>query len=202
MQTIIDIVIFTINDNELEVLLIKKDDKHALPGGQLNTNESLEATARRELKEETGVEQAYLEQLYTLKNNDTIIITYFALIDSSSLKLTSQSEWYNVKKLPKTTSDNEEIISYALQRLRYKLEYTSAGMKLLPKYFTLTELKNVYETILGEKLDKRNFVKKILSMGVLEKTNKVREGSHRPAIMYSFKETKHKTMFKRIQFEK
>lgn len=206
MEFNVNVVLFTIKDDELKVLLTSKTKIYELPGGKVRDTESLEDTARRELFEKTGLNQVYFEQLYTfddLKNNK-IIITYFALINSVNAKLYSDfhPEWFSIKKLPELILNHEGIINYALKRLRYKIEYTSVGLKLLPKYFTITELRKAYEAILGEELDKRNFNKKIESMNIIEKTDKIKEGIHRPAALYSFKESKQKSRFKRVTFEK
>ena len=111
-------------------------------------------------------------------------------------------QWFNVNSLPKLAFDHENIIKYALKRLRYKMEYTAVGLELLPELFTLTGLQRLYEIILDEKIDKRNFRKKILSMGVVEATRQYKKGAHRPALLYKFKKSQQKSTFKRIQFEK
>ena len=201
----VDTVIFTVQDNDLKVLLVKRAAEPfrgawAIPGGFVNIDESLEDAARRELYEETNVSDIYLEQLYTFGGPDrdprgrVISVAYFALISAEHHELAARTDaaevaWFSVYKLPKVAFDHASIVEYALQRLRYKLEYTSVGFQLLPKKFTLTELQRVYEIILDKTLDKRNFRKKILGLGILEPLAETKmEGPHRPAQLYSFKE--------------
>lgn len=199
----VDIVIFTITDNDLKVLLIKRkgppyQNFWAIPGGFVKIDESLEEAAFRELKEETGVSDVYLEQLYTFGDprrdprTRVITVAYFALINSEKLELYASTDaeevrWYSTKELPSLAFDHSKIMDYAITRLRYKLEYTSAGFQLLPEEFTLSELQRVYEVILDKKLDKRNFRKKILSLNILEDTGKkIMKTLHRPARLYRF----------------
>lgn len=200
----VDIVIFTIKDDELIVLLIKRKtepyvDSWAIPGGFILVREKLHEAALRELKEETGVENLFLEQLYTFGNPDrdprkrVITVAYYALVNFDKLKPKAGSDakevnWFNVKNLPQLAFDHSEIISCAKDRLCSKLDYSNAAFQLLPEEFTLTELQKVYEIILDRNLDKRNFRKRILSMNLLNETNKTKmEGYHRPAKLYSFK---------------
>ncbi len=215
----VDIVVFTIMENELKVLLIKRGQQPfagmwSLPGGFIHIDESPEDAALRELEEETGVKDVYLEQLYTFgrPNRDprgrVISIAYYALVDSSKIKphvtgaeKIENVQWVDVSDLPKLAFDHEDIVGYALKRLRYKMEYTAVGLELLPDLFTLTDLQRVYEIILSEKLDKRNFRKKVLSMGVVEPAKIYKKGPHRPAMLYRFKKSKPASTFKRIKFE-
>jgi 8-oxo-dGTP diphosphatase len=199
----VDIVVFTIQDDDLKVLLIKRGIEPfkgawALPGGFVGEHESLEDAARRELFEETHVEGLYLEQLYTFgepgrdPRGRVISVSYFALVSSDDRPLLAATDaadaaWCSVYKLPTLAFDHGAIVTYALERLRYKLDYTSAGFQLLPKKFTLTELQEAYEVILGRTLDKRNFRKKILSVGILEPLDETKmEGPHRPAKLYAY----------------
>lgn len=199
-----DVVIFTVDNSELKVLLIKMKKnpflgKWACPGGLVYINESVESSAKRQLKEKTGISDVYLEQLYTFGdvNRDPfgriISIAYFALIPSKNIILTTTKEyggveWFAIKNLPALAYDHKKMISYALQRLQYKLEYTNAAWSLLPKDFTLSELQNIYEIILGRRFDKRNFRKKIFSLDLLSATGKkARRGAYRPAALYQFK---------------
>lgn len=201
----VDIVILTVKENDLRMLLVKrKYDPFkgcwAIPGGFVQRGESLEKAALRELNEETGVSDVYLEQLYTFgaperdPRGRVITAAYFSLVDSTKLKLkattdVSEVKWFSMYALPeKLAFDHKQILEYALQRLRYKLEYTTVGFQLLPKKFTLTELQRLYEIILSKKLDKRNFRKKINSLNLLKPLNETKmEGVHRPARLYSFK---------------
>ncbi len=170
----------------------------AIPGGFVNMDESLEAAAKRELQEETNVQDVYLEQLYTFGDpgrdprTRVITVVYFALLDSERLQVRAADDavdvgWFSVYQLPALAFDHAKILQYALDRLRGKLDYTTIAFNLLPEQFTLRELQRVYEIILHRKLDKRNFRKKILSTGILEDTGaKKMEGTHRPARLYRF----------------
>lgn len=199
----VDLVLFTFGEGELRVLLIKR--RHppyastwALPGGFVGIGERIEDAAARELAEETAVEGVYLEQLYTFGEPDrdprgrVITVTYFAIVGADVVQQAhagaeaSDAGWFSVYALPPLAFDHARIIAYALQRLRFKLEYTALGFFLLPDEFTLSELQQVYEVVLCEPLDKRNFRRKILAQGILESTAKLRYGDHRPAKLYRF----------------
>ncbi len=198
-----DVVIFTIQEGKLKVLLIKMKKTPflkcwAVPGGLVKPKESLEEAARRHLFSKTGLKDVYLEQLYTFGkvNRDpsgrVVSTAYFALIPPNSVRFPSEEKsrevaWFPVKKLPRVAYDHSEIIQTALSRLRAKLSYTNIVYGLLAKEFTLSELQGIYERILEKKLDKRNFRKKILSLGLLKRLHKKKEGrAHRPAELYSF----------------
>lgn len=199
----VDIVIFTIQDNDLKVLLVKRDiepfkNKWALPGGFIKMHESLEESAKRELKEETGVSDVYLEQLYTFGDptrdprGRVITVSYMALINSHNLNLkassdVSEAEWFSVKKTPNLAFDHLEIFNYALKRLSWKFEYTTVAFSLLPKEFTISQIQSMYETVFNKKFDKRNFAKKILSLGILKEEGIKKEVSYRPPTLYSLK---------------
>jgi len=207
----VDIVIFTVTENDLKVLLIKRKlppfkNFWAIPGGFVRIDESLEEAALRELKEETNVSHVYLEQLYTFGDPErdprmrVITVAYFALISSERLDLKASTDavdvrWFSTKDLPDLAFDHKKITDYAVTRLRYKLEYTSVGFQLLPQEFTLTELQKTYEIILDRELDKRNFRKKVLSLNILEDTEKKKMKSlHRPAKLYCFSQKKFKNL--------
>jgi 8-oxo-dGTP diphosphatase len=198
-----DVVIFNLADEALKVLLVCRayppfKGQWAIPGGFVKASESIDDAARRELEEETGVSDVYLEQLYTFGAPDrdprgrVITVAYFALVagevPTRAGDDAAAAAWHSVYALPPLAFDHAEILKYALQRLRYKLEYTSVGFELLPNEFTLTELQTAYEIVLGEKLDKRNFRRRILEAGVLTETNKYRaEGQGRPAQLYRYR---------------
>lgn len=201
----VDVVMMSLREKDLQVLLVKRrswpyEGMWAIPGGFVNMDESLEAAAKRELQEETSVQDVYLEQLYTFgapgrdPRTRVITVVYFALLDSERLQVKAASDaadvgWFSVYELPQLAFDHEKILQYALNRLRGKLDYTTIAFSLLPEQFTLRELQRVYEIILhrNRKLDKRNFRKKILSTGILEDTGeKKMEGTHRPARLYRF----------------
>jgi 8-oxo-dGTP diphosphatase len=200
----VDLVIFTVNDNVLKVMLVKRAespfvDCWSIPGGFLKAGESLEGAALRVLKEKTAVENVYVEQLYTFGGPDrdprarVITVTYFALIpwknliQPESTKVTDLM-WTPVDHLPKLAFDHREIIRYGIQRLRAKAGYSNIAYGLMPGQFSLSELQKIYEIILNQKLDKRNFRKKMLATGLLQETGeKIAMGAHRPARLYKFK---------------
>ncbi len=201
MQVTVDIVIFTIQSGILKVLLVKRGvppfaGQHAIPGGFVHEDEDLEQAALRELREETGVADVYLEQLYSFgaakrdPRGRVITVAYFALISADRpLKAgtdAAEAQWWPMDRLPALAFDHAEILSYALERLRNKLEYTTVGFQLLPKEFTLTELQEVYEAILGRKLDKRNFRRKMFVLNILKPLPQYRRGDQRPAQLYRF----------------
>ena len=201
----VDMILFAFQNDELTVLLIRRTHdpfagKWALPGGFVGEEEDLYDAALRELKEETNVSNVYLEQLYTFgepyrdPRAHVITVAYFALLsaDEAAQQMihsgsdAGEARWWSIYSLPELAFDHDRILEYALQRLRWKLEWTALGFLLLPKEFTLSELQKVYETVLSEPLDKRNFRRKILSAGVLEETGNIRAGDHRPAKLYRF----------------
>lgn len=195
-----DIVVFTIKDGVLSVLIIPRTNDpdigmKALPGGFLQHNESSVEAAIRILKDKTGVTNVFLEQLYTFDEpkrdprGRIIAITYIALVPEHKLdSLVGGAEVKPVDLLDKMAFDHKHILEYAVSRLRSKLEYTNAAYSLLPRKFTLSELQALYEVILDQKIDKRNFRKKILSLDMLEATDERLTGKkHRPARLYKFK---------------
>lgn len=199
-----DIVIFTIRDGRLKLLLIKRggepyQGRWALPGGFVEMDEDLEASARRELEEETGVSGVYLEQLYTFGRPDrdprerVITVAYYALIPSDQVRLQAATDaeavgWFAFEELPPLAFDHDEIVTMAHQRLVAKLDYSTIAFQFLPREFTLSELQDVYEIIRREPVDKRNFRKQVLALGKLVETKKMkRDGAHRPARLYRVK---------------
>lgn len=198
-----DVVIFTILNNKLQVLLIKMHKKPfeghwAVPGGLIKITETAEASAKRQLLDKTGVKNVYLEQLFTFSNLNrdpfgrVVSVAYFALIPSGKLKgkkaALGEAQWVAVNDLPPLAYDHADIINYALKRLRSRISYSNIVYSLLPDEFSLTELQKAYETILGRKLDKRNFRRKILKLDLLAKTSKKQQGlASRPAELYRFR---------------
>ena len=199
-----DIVIFTIQDEELKVLLIRRaaepfKDKWALPGGFIEIDEDLEHAAARELEEETGVSGVYLEQLYTFGRPDRdpreriITVAYYALVPVDQLHIRAASDakevgWFSCQRLPELACDHNRIIDMARQRLASKLDYSTIALQFMPEKFTLSELQQVYEIILNEKLDKRNFRKRVQSFKCIQDTGEERRnGKHRPARLYALK---------------
>jgi len=194
------VVIFAVVDGELSVLLIHRtappeEGLWALPGARWDGSESLEEAAARTLEKETGASNLYLEQLFTVSGLDpaspAVAVAYFALVDAEAVRLREEREWppawHRVDALPRLAFDNNGVIEQALARVRAKLEYTNIAYGLLPERFTLRELHETYESILGRPLDRRNFRKRLLASGVVEATGEHRrEGAHRPASMYRF----------------
>lgn len=200
----LDVLLFTVRDNQLEILLVKRKEEPfqgewAFPGGFVKMNESLEDGAARELREETGLKDIYLEQLYTFGNpkrdprTRVISVAYLALAAKADWPIkansdASEARFWPVKQLPPLAFDHQAIFEYGLDRLGSKLNYTNIAFGLLPDNFTLTELQNTYEIILNKKLDKRNFRKKILSTDLLSTVGqKSSSGAHRPAELFRFK---------------
>jgi len=194
------VVIFTVQQEQLSVLLIERaaapcPGQWALPGGFLARGETLDGAATRKLADETGVSDVFLEQLYTFDSPGEgladVVVTYFALVDVALTRLRGELEWrpawHAVKGLARLAFNNEQIIEYAQERLRNKLEYTNVVYSLLPQQFTLTQMQRVYEAILGEQLDKRNFRKRVVSLGIVRETGQMsKQGAHRPAMLYEF----------------
>jgi len=196
------VVIFTAREGTLQVLLINRAavpeaGRWALPGGLLLDGESLDAAASRVLVRETGVADVYLEQLYTFDTppsacgTSSLMVSYFALVDARRARLEPrqiwQPAWFAVADLPELAFRNNAVIDYALRRLRAKLEYSNVVYSLMPEEFTLTDLQRVYEVILGGALDKRNFRRRVLSLGIVMPTAHRATGSaHRPAQLYRF----------------
>lgn len=196
-----DIVIFTVRDAKLHVLLIKRGmepfkGSWALPGGFVRMEESLEDCAKRELKEETGLQDVYLEQLYTFGTPDrdprerVISVSYYTLTPSENLELkagtdASEAQWFVIDDLPALAFDHASILDTARKRLAAKMEYSTIGLQFMPEEFTLSQLQTVYEQAIGKELDKRNFRKWILSLNLIEETGKkFSRGAHRPAMLY------------------
>ncbi|MDH5544974.1 MAG: NUDIX hydrolase [Gammaproteobacteria bacterium] len=199
-----DIVIFTIRDEQLKVLLIKRKGepfkgKWALPGGFVQMDESLEESARRELEEETGVSGVYLEQLYTFGQPErdprerVITVAYYALIPSDKIQIRAATDaeavgWFAMDDIPPLAFDHQNIVDIAHNRLVAKLDYSTIAFAFMPAEFTLAELQAVYEIILQEEMDKRNFRKWVLAMEKIEETGGAkRDGAHRPARLYRVK---------------
>jgi 8-oxo-dGTP diphosphatase len=210
----VDCVIFGLDESSrLKVLLIKRGHEPfigtwALPGGFVDKAEPLEEAALRELQEETGVSNVFIEQLYTFgapgrdPRGRVVTVVYYALINLAAQKIGADSDaqavrWFPIDALPILAFDHAEIMKIAVQRLRAKLRYQPIGFELLPEKFTLTQLQNLYERILGKTLNKRNFRTKILKMNILKEGSVLRGVAHRPAQQYSFDEEKYQDYLKK-----
>lgn len=205
-----DDVLFTIKEDEFLVRLIKVDrpphfiNMEGLPGGLIKPNETAENSAKRQIETKTGISTSklHLEQLYTFSRIDrdrrgrVVAVAYLGLVPWDSLteeerKGTKETWWAPVNKTKKLAYDHDEMLEMALQRLRSRVRYTTVLSKLMPKEFTLTELENAYETVLGTDLDKRNFRKKILKLKVVtEAAGRRTGGRFRPAQLYRFTSSK------------
>ena len=200
----VDLAIFTVNDNKLKVMLARRaeapfQDFWSLPGGFIKQGESLESAANRVLNEKTGVKNVYMEQLYTFGDPDrdprsrVITVTYFALIPWATLTQPASEKvadliWSHADRPPKLAFDHRKILNYAVKRLRAKASYSNIVYGLMPAQFRLSELQTMYEIIINDKLDKRNFRKRMLATGLLQETGeKDLTGAHRPAMLYQFK---------------
>lgn len=208
----VDCVVFGAAEDGLKLLLIERamepfKGRYALPGGFVNMDETTEEAARRELEEETGLKASFLEQLYTFSRVDrdprerVVSVAYFALVRPSAViggDDAASASWFDATELPPLAFDHDEIVSVALARLRAKVRYQPIGFELLPSKFTLGQLQRLYENILDRALDRRNFRKAILRMGILDELDEVEEGvSHRPPRLYRFNRAEYTRLLKR-----
>ncbi|MDF1755292.1 MAG: NUDIX domain-containing protein [Verrucomicrobiales bacterium] len=201
----VDTVVFglDVDNNKWLVLLVERGGepfkgKWAIPGGFVNVGESVDDAALRELEEECGVKKVFIEQLYTFGAPDrdprehVVSVAYLVLVNIKDQQIiagsdASRAEWFPVKSLPKLAFDHQKILAMAKKRLQGKIRYDPLGFELLPKKFTLTQLQNLYETILDTPLDKRNFRKKVQAQGILRDLGEIQKNvTHRAAKLYSF----------------
>ena len=207
----VDCVVFGLDETDLKVLLIQRklhpfQHAWALPGGFVRIDETLDSAARRELEEEAGVSDVFLEQLYTFGTLDrdprerVVSVAYYALAKLSDHRIRAATDamgvgWFGLDDLPKLAFDHTEIVLRAQERLRGKVRYAPIGFELLPPRFSLTQLQRLYEIVLGTDLDKRNFRKKILAMDLLVETDEVEQGvRHRAARLYRFDRRKYERL--------
>jgi len=199
-----NVVVFTLRDDKLKLLLVRRRSDPfkgmwALPGGYVQVDEDLDHSAMRALEDSTGVTGVYLEQLYTFGAPDrdprdrAISIAYYALVPSERLQLRTAGDteavgWFALEELEPLAFDHNEMVNVAHHRLSAKLAYSTIALQFMPEKFTLSDLQRVYERILNEKLDKRNFRKRVLALDQINQTQEVRRnGSHRPARLYRVK---------------
>ena len=199
----VDSVIFGYTEGELKVALIKRKNPPfvgmwAIPGGFMEGNETVEETACRELKEETGLDKIYLEQFHVFNKPGrdprglTLTVAFFALINASQCRLfasddAAKAKWWPAYKMPALAFDHDEIYAKALESLRAALRTRPLAFELLPKQFTLTHLQDLLEQVFAIKLDKRNFRKKVSKMNFIRATKKKTSGQrHRPAQLYRY----------------
>lgn len=195
----IDLVVFSLYQEALSLLIVKRkappfENYWALPQGEINptVDENLEQAAKRHLKQLTGLETLYLEQVQTLGNQKrdprgwSVAIVYYALASSSELCNGASACWLKVDDIATypMAFDNHHVIESCLQRFQNKSLYTSLPIFLLPEEFSLTDLQKAYESILGFKMEKKSFRRRLLGAGFLEKTGNQRRAKHRPAQLY------------------
>jgi len=200
----VDVAVCTVRVAALHVLLARATagpfaGTWALPGGLVRDADPLDDAAARTLHDRTGLTDVYLEQLYTFGSPDrdpatrVVSVAYVGLIsDAGRFPAVGAGEaadvaWCPVRRLPALAYDHADVVRTAVARLRAKLQYTTLVYTLLPPVFTVSELHAAYEAILGRRLDRRNFRKKILSTGLLASLDRVRRGAHRPATLYRFR---------------
>ncbi len=201
----VDCVVIGLDLHEkcLKILLIQRKlppfkNKWALPGGFMTMEETLEEAASRELQEETGLKDIYMEQLaaYSQPKRDprdrVVTVAFVALVKMNHLKPVggtdaSDAAWFTLHNCPALAFDHQQILTDALLQIRSKIKRQPLGFELLPKKFSLTQLQQLYEIVLEDKLDKRNFRKKILSYDLLIELNETQSNvAHRAARLYSF----------------
>lgn len=209
----VDCVVFGLSDSSLNVLLIQRANppfkgQWAIPGGFVDMDEALDDAARRELQEETGIENLFIEQLYTFGGVDrdprgrVVSVAYMALVRQEDCQPkhaddAADADWFAVNSLPKLGFDHQEILKMAHERIRSKVQYQPIGFELLPRKFPLRDLQRLYEIILDREIDKRNFRKKMLNMDVLEELDEFEQNvSHRAARMYRFNRRKYQQRLK------
>lgn len=209
----VDCVVFGVDEEGLKLLLIQRGhdpykDCWALPGGFVEIDETTDHAALRELQEETGTRDIYLEQLYTFSAVDrdprqrVVSVAYYALVKPSDLRVQAGSDaqdvrWFNARELPQLAFDHKHIVTVGLERLAGKVRYVPIGFELLPEKFTLGQLQSLYEHILGRTLDKRNFRRSFLKMGVLDALDEYQTGvAHRPSQLFSFNHDEYQRLVK------
>jgi 8-oxo-dGTP diphosphatase len=209
----VDCVVFGLDEEQLKVMLIQRAlapfaGQWALPGGFVRLDETLEEAARRELEEETGLRNIFLEQLYTFSEMDrdprerVVSVAHYALVNLRDYTVhaatdASDAAWFGVHDTPTLAFDHADILQAALERLRGKLRYQPIGFELLPKKFTLSQLQRLYELVLERELDKRNFRKRVLAMDLLIELDELEQDvAHRAARLYRFDESKYKRLAK------
>jgi 8-oxo-dGTP diphosphatase len=199
----VDNVVFGFDEGDLKVLLIYRGAEPykgmwALPGDLVRLDEDLDESALRVLQDLTGLKNIFMEQIHTFGKTDrhpfgrVITVAYYSLIKIQDYNINAASwaeeaKWFSILELPTLPFDHLEIIEFAKKSFKEKVRRQPIGFELLPKYFTLTQIQHLFESILQEKLDTRNFRKKLLAMDLLVDTKKLEKGkAHRPAALYKF----------------
>lgn len=209
-----DCVIFGFDGSELQVLLIERGiepfkGKWAFPGGFLNMDETAQEGALRELKEETGLKNAYIEQFNTYSNpgrdprERVITIAHYALVRIQEVKGgddAAKAQWFPIDEVPQLAFDHDKILRDAMRKLRERIHFEPIGFELLPEKFTMRDLQILYESILGVKFDRRNFAKKMMHYELLNQLDEtVRPTAKRDALLYSFNKENYE-LFKKNGF--
>lgn len=210
-----DCVIFGFDGSELQVLLIERGiepfkGKWAFPGGFLNMDETAGEGALRELKEETSLENAYIEQFNTYSDpwrdprERVITIAHYALVRIQEVKGgddAAKAQWFPIDEVPQLAFDHDKILRDAMRKLRERIHFEPIGFELLPEKFTMRELQILYESILGVKFDRRNFAKKMMHYELLNQLDEtVRPTAKRDALLYSFNKDNYE-LFKKKGFQ-
>jgi ADP-ribose pyrophosphatase YjhB (NUDIX family) len=203
----VDCIIFGFDKKQLKILLIKRDfepekGKWSLMGGFLRPDENLDNAAVRVLHHLTGLDNVYMEQLrmYSAIDRDpvdrTVSVSYYALInitEHTEINKNFSAKWFDITEFPNLIFDHNIMVANAMSRLRYRASTKPIGFELLPEKFTMKQLQVLYEAILGEKLDKRNFINKINGLDILLKTEeKDMNSSRKGSFLYKFDEEKYK----------
>ena len=201
-----DCVIFGFDGTKLSVLLIKRgvepyEGKWAFPGGFLKMEEDAETGAKRELQEETGLEDAYMRQFHTFSAPErdprerVITIAYYALVRMQEVKGgddAAEARWFTLDKVPQLAFDHDRILRKAEQALRQQIHFEPVGFELLPVEFTIKELQNLYEAILDVRFDRRNFYNKMKRLGMLEQLGEtVNPSQKKEAFLFRFNKAKY-----------
>ena len=210
-----DCVIFGFDGSELQVLLIERGiepfkGKWAFPGGFLNMDETAGEGALSELKEETGLENAYIEQFNTYADpgrdprERVITIAHYALVRIQEVKGgddAAKAQWFPIDEVPQLAFDHDKILRDAMRKLRERIHFEPIGFELLPEKFTMRDLQILYESILGVKFDRRNFAKKMMHYELLNQLDEtVRPTAKRDALLYSFNKENYE-LFKKKGFQ-
>lgn len=201
-----DCVIFGFDGVSIKVLLIQRGaepymGRWAFPGGFMNMDETVEQCAQRELEEETGLKSVAVEQFYTFSAVDrdlrerVISVAHYALVRLSEVQGgddAALARWFAMDEIPSLAFDHDRVLRMAVNRLKERICFQPIGFDLLPEVFTMTELQNLYEAILGVKFDRRNFYNKMLKLGILSEAEPRPENtSRRIPIKYRFNAEKY-----------
>lgn len=205
-----DCVVFGFNGAGLSVLLIKRGiepymGQWAFPGGFMNMDETAEEGALRELREETGVADIYIEQLQAFTRVDrdprerVLTIAFLAFVKQDDYEViggddAAEAKWFPVEELPPLAFDHADIMRAALERLRWKIQYEPLAFRLLNTTFTMPQLQTIYEAVLGCSFDRRNFHKKMMAQGYIVPTGETQSNNGRPATLFAFDEGKFREM--------